>query len=117
MDSTHAFLDHLVRNVPEIRPIVDQHRHDYDELLPHVLFGDFTRWAEEAVVSSAGLRSVATFIAILNANYSEGDGPVTELIAASFLENLKPGSASFDAIESLLAPSLLTQLRRIHNGH
>ena len=42
-----SLISTLVLEIPELRPMLDGHLRDNDgELLPHVFFGDVTRWAE-----------------------------------------------------------------------
>ena len=43
-----SLINTLVVEIPELRPMLDEHLHDFDgELLPHLFFADVTRWAEE----------------------------------------------------------------------
>jgi hypothetical protein len=37
-------VDDLVRAIPEFEPAVKDHLDFNEELLPHILFGDLTRW-------------------------------------------------------------------------
>jgi hypothetical protein len=92
----------------------DEHCEFNDELLPHVLFGDISRWALETVGTRKGQDAVARLVDILNNNYREEDDPVSNLIAVSFLENLDRGTPGCDKIENLLAPPLRHQLIRFH---
>ena len=36
----------LVTQVPELAPRLAEHQQDYDEILPHVFFGDVVRYVE-----------------------------------------------------------------------
>jgi hypothetical protein len=45
----------LVEAVPEFRHVLEAHLSDYEELLPHVLFGDLTRTRNVAKAGAIGL--------------------------------------------------------------
>jgi hypothetical protein len=42
-----GFVDWLVSRHSDLAPILDEHLRDNGELLPHVFFGDVTRYASE----------------------------------------------------------------------
>ena len=88
--ATEGLVRDVVANVPELQPLLAEHLADnYGELLPHVFFGDVTRWAlREKAVNSLSLKRLLT---LLDASYAKGVPDVQELIAVSFLENLPPG--------------------------
>jgi hypothetical protein len=77
----------LVSEVPEFEPSVREHVQTHDDLLPHVLFGDFTRFVIEAWRNGdrALLRRCLDF---LERALVEGDERVKNLIIASFIENV-----------------------------
>lgn len=81
---------------PDLAAIRDEHLGDYGELLPHVLFGDVTRYAVRLAASGA---DDATLDSLLNdldsALAADRDDDVGNLILASFVENAQgvPGDA------------------------
>jgi len=94
-----TFVRAVVADAPELTPILDEHLEDnYQELLPHVLLGDITRWLEAA----AGTASAARVLGDLDDGLRNGSDDVRELVIVSFLENLDDGSP----LLALLTPTL-----------
>jgi hypothetical protein len=95
-------IDDLLRTLSEVAPALgelrDQHVQEYGELLPHVLFGDVTRWLLANHPQSEVLQA-------LEAASTSGDADTRELIAASFVENIKPG-AEYADLRGALGPRL-----------
>ena len=74
--------------------VYDKHIEDYDELLPHVFFGDLTRYVVElykATLDCSQDKSkwdeLDTILSYLEDGISGNDEEIQELIAVSFLEN------------------------------
>jgi hypothetical protein len=94
--SPAAFIEWLVARYSGLAALRDEHLTDYGELLPHVLFGDVTRYAAGLARSGA---DDATLDSLLNdldsALGANRDDEVGNLIAASFVENAQgvPGDA------------------------
>ena len=99
----------LLRNVPELGSIYDEHMRDYEELLPHVFFGDVTRYVVEQVRSGAtGSRSsVARIVHALEEGLVKGNEDVLELISVSFLENLAAYDDVFIALKQIAGSHLV----------
>jgi hypothetical protein len=49
-----AFVAWLAARYPAIAGLADEHHKEYDELLPHILFGDITRYASDLARSASG---------------------------------------------------------------
>jgi len=89
--TTREFVHDLVSAVPELRPLLDEHLADnYGELLPHVLFGDITRWVGSAVEHGVDLNAANQLLALLDSAYADHGDDVCNLITVSFLESLDP---------------------------
>ncbi len=75
--------------VPEFASSIEEHLADNDELLPHVLFGDLTRFVVAAHQRGEGdlVRRVLTF---LDSALRDGDDKVQNLVEVSFIENVGP---------------------------
>src|SRR5688572_17197555 len=105
-------IDDLVRDLvdaaPELDAVLQEHLADNDELLPHVLFGDVTRWLGEHGPNAAVL-------AVLEHHMAAGDDDVQNVLAVSFLENLVAGEPSDDAIRAALGPRLRAELDAIES--
>jgi hypothetical protein len=77
----------LVSDVPEFENCIREHVEAYDALLPHVLFGDFTRFVISAWRSDDN-ELLGRCLDFLERALVEGDERVQNLIAASFVENV-----------------------------
>jgi hypothetical protein len=88
------FVTWLVSRHPEIGPLLEEHLTGYSELLPHVLFGDVTRYAADLARRAAEEPEAdAELLGLLEdldrAMLPEGDDddPVDNLVWVSFVEN------------------------------
>jgi len=89
------FVNWLAGRHPGLVPVLDEHLADNDELLPHVLFGDMTRYA--LVLARDGeVDELNRLLGDLDAALGESDDEVANLVWVSFVEN-----ASTDADEPL----------------
>ena len=75
----------LIAAAPEVDAVLQEYLADNDELLPHLLFGDVTRWLDDGGPDPAVL-------AVLDHHIGAGDDVVQNVLAASFLENLIAGA-------------------------
>lgn len=93
--------------VPGFAPVYDEHMSDYDEVLPHVLVGELTRFlfgqASDAALESA--------LGLLERAAAASDERLQELVAVSFIENLEPNAARFPAMRKHFGPALQAQYR------
>ncbi|MBO0852405.1 MAG: hypothetical protein J2P18_01395 [Nocardia sp.] len=106
------FIQGLGTLEPEIRPLIAEHIEDYDEMLPSLLMGDIARWATRtARDSTTPATRLGPFLQRLEDNWGDGQNPVSDLIATSFVENIydEPG------VVQLLGPKL-TRYQRIYTG-
>ena len=90
-------IDDLVSEVPEFEPTIRKHVEANDSPLPHVLFGDFTRFVV-AAWQDGNVELVGRCLDVLERALAEDDPRLHELVAASFVENVgvwEPGMASF----------------------
>ncbi len=78
-----AFCEKLSSLSPRIVAILQVHVVDYDEVLPHVLLGEVTRYL---IASATPEKSI---VEALNVELREGHREVRELIAVSFVENIE----------------------------
>ena len=108
-----AFIRDFFERIPEASPLLTQHLVDnFDELLPHVLMADLTRWiiglqrdAEEGNAAAAASRDRA--LAFLESRFSdETDLAARDVILASFLENVPQAGQYRKALVRHLGPTL-----------
>jgi hypothetical protein len=102
--SSVALVERLVARVPALRPVRDEHVADNGMLLPHVCFGDVTRWVvADFEGGGEGWREVLAFLE--DAYPSEGYD-AQAVIEQSLIENLPyPGQEGY-GIERHLGPRL-----------
>lgn len=101
---------------------MNEHLDYYGELLPHVLFGDLTRWIislyrrsrESGNPSNDAAAVLRRILAFLEETYlSDTTEPaVCDLIGASFIENLHQAGEDYHDLREQLGPSLRRQLER-----
>jgi hypothetical protein len=85
--------DALQRAVPRFGWVVREHVADYDDVLPHLLFGDLTRFVLAAHdAGDDGL--VGQCLDFLDLALRDGDPAVQNLVAVSFVENVPPSDES-----------------------
>lgn len=106
--SCDHFIDNLLYSAPELRHLYDEHLNDYNGLLPHVFFGDVTRFMLKLVQKdNIDSRQVANRILILfESAIVEQDEDVQNLILVSFLENITPDDEGHEELVKLFGPHL-----------
>ena len=103
MSSTGDLLRDLQAADATVSGIVAVHLADYDEVLPHLLMADITRWLVACGPSARVLK-------VLEHHLAAGDAHVQDVIGASFIENLIGSDA---ALRWALGPALAAELRRV----
>jgi len=112
-EQARALVQEFVTALPEARSILDEHLADnFNQLLPHVLMAEFTRWiiglqrdAHAGNVRAQEMRDRA--LAFLEAKFSDpADIGGRNVIAASFLENLHQAGSELGALKAQLGPTL-----------
>lgn len=117
LDCSTVFQQLLV-DVPEFKSIYDKHLDDYDELLPHVLLGDFTRFLvdayrrsiKDATESELYHQIVTKSLDFLERAINASDPKLQELVSVSFLENLHQAEEVYEDIKALLGLRLRKEL-------
>ena len=102
------FMEKLVAGTPELEALYREHLGFYNEILTHVLMGEIS----ELVISTAADGRfpdwLATLLEQMEAGLISGQAHITELVAASFVENL----CGEDRAIAALMPKLGFALRR-----
>lgn len=105
-------VEQLVAQVPELQLAYDEHVRTYDELLPHVFFGDVARFvvaAEESGTDELVERTLDSLEALLRNDVAD----TRELVAASFVENVAWNDDPVsERVRERLPPLLADELRR-----
>lgn len=83
------FIRDLVELERDLRPIVIEHVDYYQEMLPTQVMGDIARWTETVAAGADDpARRLKPMMDKFEQAWGDGDGPVAELIAVSFVENV-----------------------------
>jgi hypothetical protein len=118
----NSFVPQLLMEIPEFKTIYDEHITDFDEVLPHVLMGAFTRFLVDAYKKSklpdangqAYKQVVDRSLSFMERAIGNGDLGVQNLVIVSFLENLRPWEQEdlpvYYEIKLLLGPQLRKEL-------
>jgi hypothetical protein len=105
----------------DVAPIYKEHRESFGEILPHIFFGELTRWMLSLLEPASGSttaerrQKLRDVLEVLEKSYAEGDEEMREFFSASFLEKLpKPGESGSE-IREMLGPRLSEELRAIES--
>lgn len=113
MITNAPFIEELLRRVPDLKPIYDEHLTDNDTLLPHVFMGDVVRFAIAEVENPRSRASISTLLEYMEDGLRIGREEVKELIIGSFVENLIGEVKALKVLKPLMGPTLKTQVGRI----
>src|SRR5260370_35319951 len=119
-DQTISFVRSMVGRFPGLCGPLEEHiEANFGEVLPHVFFGDVTRYVVSLLLatrSSACLpprRELRDILSYLEEAYAAGDEELRELISVSFLENLpRPGERGAE-VRRMIGPNLRRHLELI----
>jgi hypothetical protein len=112
-------IERLVRAFPELQHTLDEHLKDNDELLPHLFYGDVSRWFVERCLAND--ERAAEFAQWLEGEFEgkvdsledqlQGRESVDNLISVSFVENLPwPPDRDADRVAAVLGPRWRRQM-------
>lgn len=108
----------LVRDVvaafPALRPMLDEHIHDYDEVLAHIFLADVVRYlvhASENRHPTDGV--VAAILEFLENRFRHGNEEVKELISVSFVEMLPRPDERGAELRAQLGTELAAEAARV----
>jgi len=89
---TVSFVSSMVARFPSLYRLLEDHiRDNAGEVLPHVFFGEVTRYVLSLLVAARGeprRELIGDVLSYLEEAYAAGDEELRELISVSFLENL-----------------------------
>jgi hypothetical protein len=117
---SERFAKDLANRFAGLTPVLAEHMQDnFGALLPHVFFGDVTRWVVGLVTVSKAkevLRNrleLTSILKYLEDTYASGDKELQELISVSFLELLPSPGESRAEVRLMVGPALSAQLKVI----
>lgn len=110
-DPAQDFVAELVAEHDGLEPLLEEHKEDNGEVLPHVFFGDLTQWVVDQHLSAdADPTELVPLLTHLERGMADGTDEVKELIAVSFVENLPyPDEDGADIVDRL-GPALTAEL-------
>jgi hypothetical protein len=109
--SYDSVVDVLRKEIPEFAPHIEEHIADLGEVLPHPLFGDLTRFIEEAW-TEGNTELVSRCLWWLEHALTAGDEETKNLVRASFVENVGPWDQRKAEFIGKWPPSLRKEARR-----
>jgi hypothetical protein len=112
MNSNASFIEELLRRVPDLKPIYEEHLLDNETLLPHVFMGGVTRFTVTEAGNPLMRSSVTGLLDHLENELRIGGDSVKELICVSFVENLLGESTALQVLTPLMGPMLKTEVER-----
>lgn len=112
--ASEALVARLITEVSALKPLYDENLADYDELLPHVLFGDITRFVMDGFAARRGRtrEQAERILAVLEDAAGSENADVLNLISVSFLENLDSAADGYEQLRSSMGPRLREELAR-----
>jgi hypothetical protein len=113
MTENAAFIESLLRLVPALMPIYDEHLADNDTLLPHVFMGDVTRFAILKAHDLGSRNVMAELLDHLEEGLESGAEEVKELIIVSFIENLRGEGPTVEMIRPLMGTNMRKAVEEI----
>jgi hypothetical protein len=106
-----TFIQDLLEAVPEARPTVEEHLHDNDELLLHLLMADLLRLA----VGTSGRDErdlTKRLLAFVDRALREGDDAVENAVRVSFIEHVGAGEGESEAFIASWPSGLQEEMER-----
>ncbi len=100
-----SFIYEMVRKVPELQELFDDHLRQNKGLLPHVFMGDVTRFTVEQMKSRDNV-VVQVLLDYFEEALQAGSSSEQELIAASFVENLQDEKETLRKLKPMMGPYL-----------
>lgn len=105
------FVERVLRAMPELLPVYQEHIRNNDELLPHVFMGDATRFfivecGRATDGQSQASPFIGRFLTVLENELMAQDEETTSLIALGFCENLIGEAAALRVMKRSMGPLL-----------
>ena len=113
---TASLVRQIAARFPGLIPILEEHLKDNEEILPHVFFGDLTRYIESLHSMGEVTGSPAELSAILQCledAFATGDTELQELVSVSFLEHLPQATEPGAELRKMLGENMRRQLHVI----
>lgn len=114
---TVALVERITQRVPELGTACVAHHAEFDEILPHVFFGDVTRWVVGEYQANRERDRWRDVLAFLEDEYAATtDADALAVIEQSFVENLPYPDEPGHGIEQELGPRLRAVYAELRPG-
>ena len=113
MSNNVSYIENLVKLLPQLKPIYDEHLADNDTLLPHVFMGAVARFVIVEVEKHKRPEVLERILGCLEEGLENGAEEVKELSAASFVENLMGETVALEQMKPLMGENLRKQVNII----
>lgn len=100
------FVEELIRIIPDLVAIHQEHVTDNGELLPHVFFGDVARYVVAKTLDPAAEGTLRLLLNQLEIECERQNPETGELIGVSFLENLCGEIGPLKVLIPMMGPAL-----------
>jgi hypothetical protein len=100
--SAEDFVNRVVLEVPVLGPLLEEHTNFNQEILPHMFFGDVTRWFQEELERDPNSPDALKLLRYIESSYDQLPDDAQNVIDVSFVENLDVKSAGV----RMLGPTL-----------
>lgn len=113
-ETNTQFIDGLIKRVPELRPIYEEHLDDNDTLLPHVFMGAVARFVIERVRHGDFRHegAVAQIMSAIDNSLKSNCPSIQELVSVSFVENLASETDVIQALVPLMGPNTQEEIQK-----
>lgn len=120
MNTIERFLVGLLDTNKVLTILYEDHLQENDELLPHVFFGDVTRYIMQLAVSSTSdhrenASELLRILRFFESSYRESDEKIKNILFVSFLENLEQSDPSYSIIKAQLGDEMKRKLDQIES--
>ena len=113
-DRTVRFMRSIADQFPAFEKLLEEHRSDFGEILPHLAIADLERHAESLFLAGeSGREELRAILVLLEEAFCSGDDELQELISVSFLEHLPRPGEPVAGIRDLVGPAMSEQLEII----
>ena len=100
------FIEKLLRLIPQLNSIYEEHLADNNTLLPHVFMGDVTRFVVAESGKLKSRRPLFQLLQCLEEELENGAEETQEMIVVSFVENLADESLALSLLRPHMGPKL-----------
>ena len=103
---TEDFARQTTHVAPALASVLQEHLEDFDEMLPHLYFGDISRWVVDELAKPSPSQEVRQLLDLFESTYPTAHDDVQNLIDVSFIEMVQDDPS----VVRLFGPPLLSRV-------